>query len=89
MKTNTSSNSYVKPPPNSNPFGDPNPYSNKPNSSNYQQHPTGKVNQSNPFEKGSNSKGLGGKLITPTKNEPMSNYKPNLNGRSTNSNNYW
>lgn len=87
MKTNTSSNSYVKPPPSNNPFGDPYPYTNKPSSSSYQQHPTSKANQSSPFEKGSNGKGVASKQAT--KNEGVSNYKPNLNPRSTNSNNYW
>ncbi len=63
-KTNTSSNSYVKPPANNNPFGDPYP---KPNSSNYQQHPSTKPNLSSPFEKGNNSKGLASKVSNPVK----------------------
>lgn len=88
----TSANSYVKPPTNNNPFGDPYPSSSKNNYSygNYEQvGSSGKGFNSKPFEKPSTgNKPASSKISNPVKNE-VSNYKPNLNSRSNPSNYWW
>jgi hypothetical protein len=88
----TNANSYVKPPPNTNPFGDP--YANSKNNysyGSYQQQggSSGKGLNTNPFEKQSaNSKPLGSKVSNPVKNEGASYLKPGFNSK-TNPSNYW